>query len=395
MRTYDYEAQLTSFDNQKKAVQLSRKFYNYLKSKDMLEMYAFNNMATTFELAGQTDSAVYYYNAAIYWAKLHPEVDLSGSYESLSGVYAKLGHYRESAQALDSALKIFTRNTRRVQAEKIEELKALYQTEKKDQAIVSLQEATTLNRRIILQQRWFFAGGLVLVIMVSLYFYNNYRRKLLLEKNEKLTADNKRLRLEQKTLQLQLNPHFIYNSIANLQGLISQGEKDEASTYLFAFSQLMRSVLELNREEFIPLREEIETLESYIRLQQMRFRDVFEYRIETGSLELDDVLIPPMLVQPLVENAIEHGFKGMARQGNLWLRFTQREQHLEVSVSDNGQGLSNTKGPAKKSLSQSITRERLDVLFNREEVQAFLETEQNPEPGIGYRVKMSIPLVHV
>lgn len=395
MRTYDYEAQVSSYDDPQKAVELSRKFFNYLKSEGKLQMYAFANMATTFEKAGLMDSAVYYYKEATRWAKLYPEVDLSDTYESLSGVYIKQGHYREAVQALDSALKIFTRNTHRVQAEKIEELKARYQAEKKDQAIASLQQATNLNRRIILQQRWFFAGGMVLILLVSLYFYNNYRRRLLLEKNEKLSADNKRLRLEQKTLQLQLNPHFIYNSIANLQGLISQGEQQEASTYLSAFSQLMRSLLELNREELIPLREEIQTLESYIRLQQMRFRDVFEYRIETEGLEPDDVLIPPMLVQPLVENAIEHGFKGMAHQGRLWIKFTQSEHHLEVSVTDNGQGSPNNKGPVKKSLAQSITRERLDVLFNREGAQAFLETEQHPEAGIGYRVTMMIPLVHV
>jgi two-component sensor histidine kinase len=393
-RTYDYEAQLYAIDDPEKAVACSRKFFQLLKAHASLHPYVFNNLATSFEGNGQVDSAVYYYRKAIQWAERHPGVNLQTEYESLAGIYKKTGRYKEATHALDSAFAIYRRTTEYIQADKIEEIRAQYQSEKKDQAIAALQSTSLLSRKIIMQQRWFFAGGLFTCLIAGLYLYNGYRRKLLIEKNEKLSIENKRLKLEQKTLQLQLNPHFIYNCIANLQGLISIGQKAEASTYLSSFSQLMRSVLELNREEYILLREEIETLEHYIRLQQMRFANVFEYRVETGGVDIDEVLIPPMLVQPLVENAIEHGFMNMTEGGMLLVMFSSTEQHLQISVTDNGIGKAKTGSPPKKSLSQSITRERLDLLFNRRRPIAHLHSQPNPEPQKGYGVNISIPLIH-
>lgn len=395
IRTYDYESQIFSSERQfQKAVESSRKFFWFLKSHNMLQMYAFNNLATSFEYNGQLDSAIHYYKESIEWSKEKPETDLVWVYEGLAGVYRKTGDYRNATEALDSAMTIFIRNVENAQAEKIEELRTRYQTEKKDQAIASLRITERLNRKIISQERWFFAGGLVIMGMTGIYFYNRYRRKLLLEKNEKLSVENKKLRLEQKMLQLQLNPHFIYNSIANLQGLISSGETKEAVSYLRAFSHVMRSTLELNREDVIPLREEIEALENYIRLQQMRFKETFEYKIDTGNVDMETVLIPPMLLQPFVENAIEHGFKNINYKGKLRLSFRMEEDRLSIRIIDNGTGIVKTEKRLKKSLSQSIIRERLDILFNQQEHSAYFEI-QHPvtENGKGYQVNLYIPLL--
>ncbi len=395
MRTYDYESQFFAYEGQfQKAVESSRIFFRYLQSHNMLQMYAFNNLATSFEYNGQLDSAIHYYKESIEWSKEKPGTDLVWVYEGLGSVYRKKGNYKNAAEALDSAMNIFRRNVENAQAEKIEELRNRYHTEKKDQAIASLQTTQRLNRKIISQERWFFASGLIMMGMLGFYFYNQYRRKLLMEKNEKLLVENKKLRLEQKMLQLQLNPHFIYNSIANLQGLISSGEKKEASSYLRAFSNVMRSVLELNREDLIPLREEIEALENYIRLQQMRFKETFEYSIDTGNVDMETVLIPPMLLQPFVENAIEHGFKNIDYKGKLRLSFTRMEDQIHISIEDNGRGIIKTGKSLKKSLSQSIIRERLDLLFNQQEPSAYFEAKHPvTENGKGYEVNLYIPLL--
>lgn len=395
MRTYDYESQISSSEGQfGKAVENSRLLFDYLKSHDILQMYAFNNLATSFEYNGQMDSAIHYYKEAITWSRQHPNTDLLWVYESLAEVYQKERDYKNATWALDSSIRIFGRNVDNAQAEKIEELRTQFQTEKKDQSIASLQATGRLNRKIISQQRWFFAGGLVITSMIGLYLYNRYRRKLLQERNEKLLIENKKLRLEQRVLQLQLNPHFVYNSIANLQGLICSGDKREAAAYLRAFSHVMRSTLELNREDVIPLKEEIEALENYIHLQQMRFKEAFEYIIETGDIAMEAVLIPPMLLQPFVENAIEHGFRNIDYKGNLRLSFIQKEDQLHISIYNNGTGVEKAGTSLKKSLSQSIIKERLDTLFNQEKRLAYFEARPEiMENGKGYLVNLYLPLL--
>jgi len=394
-RTYDYESQLYSLKKQPgRALESSRKFFNYLKQHNLLRKYAFNNMATTFIRNRQPDSAIYYYGLAIQWARQHPGSDLFSEFQGLAEVYRFKQDYKNAAIALDSAINIFGRNTAAIEAEKIEELHTRYQTEKKDQAIASLQTTNRLNRKLITQQRWIFLAASLLLGTLALIVYNTYRRKLLVAKNEKLSAENRKLLLEQKALQLQLDPHFIYNAVANMQGLISSDKKKEANAYLVTFSSLMRNMLELNRQDLISVGEEIGALENYIRLQQMRFEHAFAYRIDTNGLDTEALLIPPMLVQPFVENAIEHGFKNIAYQGMLDITFTAEAVQLHICVSDNGAGPDTQDPSAKKSLSGSIIGERLDVLFNRKEKIAYFNTQSHTAAnGKGYRVDLYIPLI--
>jgi hypothetical protein len=249
-----------------------------------------------------------------------------GVYGGLNETYWSMGDCQNAHIALDSVLQIYARNTEAIQATKIEQIHTRYETEKKDQAIASLQTTNALNEKIITQQRWIFAAAGLLLLIVLLFMYNLYRRRLLTEKNENLLLENKRMALEQKTRQMQLNPHFIYNAIANLQGLIGGGKKQEANAYLVSFSQLMRNVLELNRHEMISLEDEITSLKNYIELQQMRFANMFDYRIDVQNLDTEAIMIPPMLLQPFVENAIEHGFKNIGYKGQLQISFRRHRR---------------------------------------------------------------------
>lgn len=276
----------------------------------------------------------------------------------------------------------------------MEELHTQYQTAKKDQAIVGLQLNNELNKKVITQQRWIFVVICILLAIIAISIYSAYRQKLLREKNEKLLIENKRLLLEQKTRQMQLNPHFIYNAIANLQGLIRSDKKTEANAYLLAFSKLMRNILELNRHDLIPLDDEINSLKNYIKLQQMRFENMFEYSVDTGNLDIESLLIPPMLLQPFVENSVEHGFKSIGHKGNLTIRFRQEQTQLIITIDDNGAGkkVETYSPPEKESLSRIIIQERLDILFNKTDRQAYFEAGPKPQ-GMGFLVIVSIPLL--
>ncbi|MBC9930626.1 tetratricopeptide repeat-containing sensor histidine kinase [Chitinophaga qingshengii] len=395
-RTYDYEAQLYAYqENYGKAVVAAKRYFNYLQTHQLLHKTAFNNLATSFVRNHQTDSAIYYYKAAILWAGAQPErMNLLPEYQGLHEAYKQKGDYEHALDALLTAFNIYGHNMQAIEASKIEELHTQYQTEKKDQAIAALQMNNELNKKVISQQRWIFVAVCILLAIIAFYIYNVYRQKLLKEKNEKLEIENKRLLLEQKTRQMQLNPHFIYNAIANMQGLISSDKKREANAYLVSFSKLMRNVLELNRHDLIPLEDEIGSLKNYIELQQMRFEHAFAYQIDTEDTDVDAILIPPMLVQPFVENSIEHGFKSIDYPGMLTISFRQEQTQLVICIDDNGAGeKAKTHGPReKKSLSRIIVQERLDLLFNKANRQAYFEV--GPKTGEqGFRVVIYLPLL--
>lgn len=397
MRTYDYESQLYAFKGQtKEALSKSRAFFEYFARHNMLSTYWFNNLATSFSRDGQIDSAIYYYNKGIQWsAQFDPNVSLLPFYNGLRDMYEMKGDYKNAMLASDSALQIHTRNTARIQNEKIEAINAQYQTEKKDQLIAALNATNALNRKIIFQQRWISISIAILLAILGLYLHNNYKRKILKEKNDKLQIENKRLLLEQKTSQMQLNPHFIYNAIANLQGLISSDNKVKANNYLVSFSKLMRNFLELNRNEYITLSEEIGSLKNYIHLQQMRFEDKFAYDINTGDLDIEAIMIPPLLLQPFVENSIEHGFKNINHYGMLYIDFNTNADQLCIKIIDNGGGLQPKQTQLitpKKSLSKVIVQERLDVLFNQAGKKAWFETSTREDLS-GWVAQITIPLI--
>lgn len=223
------------------------------------------------------------------------------------------------------------------------------------------------------QKWWFYAGILTaLLLLIALIFrsrVNQIRRRAATEK-ERLETENTLLQLEQKALQLQMNPHFIFNALAGIQGLISKQDQKTARYYLAKFGKLMRAVLENSRSEKITLEDEIELLENYLALESFSRGNSFDYEIEVQeNCEPGSTEIPPMLLQPFVENAIIHGVATADRRGVIKLSFAETpEGRLRCTIEDNGIGrtkaaeLKNIQGKTHKSLALTVTRERLEML---------------------------------
>lgn len=402
MRTIDYEAQLDlATGRPEHAVKKFRVFYNYLKSKDKLRFYVFHNLAEGFLKLNLPDSTIKYIKMSEEkkgWDEVNISSELS-ILNLLSEAYLMKGDYKGAylakARQHNESIKITTE----MQKEKIEELITKYETRKKDQDIKILKETNILSSKLLSQQRWIFFISFLFLALVLLFTYKIYKEQLLKAKHNQLINENKQYVLEQKNRQNQLNPHFIYNAIANLQGLIGAVKTKEANRYLMALTRLIRDILELNRHDFITLEQEVRSLKNYILLQKMRFNDIFDYRIDTDDLEVDNLLIPPMLVQPFVENAIEHGLKNLAcRGGMLKIDFYVEDDYLIVCITDNGIGVKekHTAKNEKTSLSQVITEERLTLLYTDVQNKASLNTYPNYSPsGDGYQVKMSLPLKYM
>jgi tetratricopeptide (TPR) repeat protein len=200
--------------------------------------------------------------------------------------------------------------------------------------------------------------------------------------------------LKQKLLLSQMNPHFIFNSVDNIQGLIVNGQDREAVSYLTKFSKLTRQILEHSRENYILLSEEIEMLSNYLSIQRLLYNSSFEFTIRTdGDIDPDALLVPPMLTQPFVENAVKHGIRNKKEGGVIEVRYFNGENGLLFEVKDNGAGLAESSAD-HKSLSTQITRERLAVIAPERNliIETGNITEENAVKGAVTR--FALPYIH-
>ncbi|MDC6404762.1 MULTISPECIES: histidine kinase [Maribacter] len=183
--------------------------------------------------------------------------------------------------------------------------------------------------------------GLLLTGLAAFFFYRS---------NQQQKFANNLLAL--KSLRSQMNPHFIFNALNSVNNYISKSDERSANRYLSDFSRLMRSVLENSEEDFIPLTKELELLELYIKLEHSRFPDKFDYVLQVDeNLDVSTFQIPPMLLQPYIENAIWHGLRYKEEKGRLEVKVqAKNEKELEILVSDDGIG--RTKSAELKTVNQ-------------------------------------------
>jgi len=200
------------------------------------------------------------------------------------------------------------------------------------------------NRSIIL-----LVSIITLSLIASLLFR---QRKLRFEKQE--------LRMQQRLLRSQMNPHFTFNTLAAIQNKLKT-DKEKASSYLLKFSRLLRVILENSMQNYTQLFKEIESLKKYMDLQLFRFPNKFNYTIDLVDLEEDDLIfIPPMLIQPFVENSIEHGFAGIEYQGSIKILLVKEGKFIKCIIEDNGQGISEKQINSKESASIQLISDYIE-----------------------------------
>ncbi len=245
---------------------------------------------------------------------------------------------------------------------------------------------------------WFYLLEILLVIS-SVIFIIKFREK-------KIKEQNRFLILEQKLLRSQMNPHFIFNSLSSIQSFIFENNPVEAGSYLSRFAELIRSILYNSREEFITLEKEVQTLTNYLDLQKLRYDNKFDYEIDIDPLlDIDTVSIPPMMAQPFIENAIEHGIKHLDHPGLINISFMLLDETILFIVEDNGIGihaakkLNNIKAKEHQSLATIITRERIEILNKgQKNKKYYMEIKDSIDLGgnvKGTRIKFIIPFVKI
>ncbi len=200
-----------------------------------------------------------------------------------------------------------------------------YDIEEKERALLQSQLS---RQRIII-------GLLTVLLLASLVFFYFLRKNI----REKQRAHQ---RLLLKSLRTQMNPHFIFNALNSVNSFIAQHDEKAANKYLAEFSRLMRKVLDHSQKDFIPFEEEMELNELYLRLEHFRFRDQFEFSFENNA-HAPDLEVPPMLIQPFIENAVWHGLRYKEGKGHLSVRVGQDATHVTVTIEDDGIGRERSK----------------------------------------------------
>jgi LytS/YehU family sensor histidine kinase len=172
-----------------------------------------------------------------------------------------------------------------------------------------------------------------------------------------------------QALRAQMNPHFLFNCLNSINRFILKNETESASDYLTKFSKLIRMVLNNSKQKYITLNEELDCIELYIQLEQLRFKNSFRYKIKCeGDTDADDILVPSLLLQPFVENAIWHGLMYKEGAGNLDIHVLPKDEILECIITDNGVGrkaaseFENRSAAKYKSMGLQITKERIALL---------------------------------
>ena len=244
------------------------------------------------------------------------------------------------------------------------------------------------------QQTFLFKGivigliGLSLAALVLLAKLVRQRRKMRIEQ-----FNREKLNFELRSIRSQLNPHFIFNSLSSIQGLINKDEIAAANLYLSEFGSLLRETLAVSDKDFTDLGREIGVLETYLRLEQLRYG--FRYEILTDeNVPVSGTEIPAVLLQPLVENAVKHGAAGQQEKGSIRVRFSRENTNFIVRVEDNGRhwipaGQNDETGGDGKTTGYGlkITRDRIRVLNQLSKDSSIILTI-TAEPGAGTMVKL-------
>ena len=314
--------------------------------------------------------------------KVEAKSNLRDGYQLLSDIYEKSGdkdkanlYYRKYSELKDA-----------LKTDQFKQKLKLYKVEEEE------KRKTGAIQQLKKEKQWLSIGIILLATTVASFLAfilvqrKSLERKKLLQQQDLALKDaenEKRIAgLEMMALRSQMNPHFIFNCLNSINRFVLRNDTEAASGYLTKFSKLMRMVLENSKQVLIPLEEEVKCLELYIQMEQFRCKNAFTYYIKYhDGVNTEEAMIPPLLLQPFVENAIWHGVNPKEGDGKIGIEFFQKEEALYCVIRDNGIGrkkaseLRSQLSQNHKSMGLQITKERLAIMEEPQSKESPVEIE--------------------
>ncbi len=360
-----------------------------------------------YSLAANTLTSLERYDEALaYFNMLERQPDLSQTarqslYYGLARVHEILSNYKAALEYYTKYRKVTDSLVTERSKQEMKELSVKYETESTKRENLRLKVQSDLQKRLLEERRIFLImmcciTFLIAIIAILLLTMLSNKSKV----NERLNDLNRDLviareRMEIKALLAQMNPHFIFNALQSIQEFIVKGDKESSNRYLATFGSLIRANLESSDKEFLPLHAELKMVQSYVELESLRLDKPLEFDVHlSDGLDEYNTLVPPMLIQPFVENGIWHGIIPSSEEvGKIQLHIDQVEDHLHYTLYDNGIGYNGPRGiqlteGANDIHGMDITKARLAALWVKEERDAAFQIITNP----GTKVSFNVPI---
>ncbi len=295
----------------------------------------------------QFDSAKYYYQKSLSISKT--KEDSIKAYDAFLNLSARNHDNKEIVW-------LSKKDSLQLQLEKEKNIQKIKLLEKNHKLNMEKIELELKNQKLKKNLRLYWLIGItVFLFLISIF---------LIYRNKNLKTQKEKIKLEKKLLRQQLKPHFIFNSLAALQKTLIYDSPVKAISYLSNFGNLMRKNFEFVNREEIPLKQEIELLENYIELQNIKLEKAIDFRINISSkINPKKVLVPPLLLQPIIENSIEHGFRDIDYQGKIFINIFKKNDLLCFEIVDNGRGLSKIKD-SEEEHALDIIKKRIKIFNN-------------------------------
>ena len=340
---------LEQSDSLKTAKQYYQKAIDINQSTNRLNSSPLRNLGYVFFMEKQYKQCDSLYLKAL---KIEEEAGRLALQKEIYGVLLESAisskNYKNSTKYITKKDSINDLITQAENVEKIKLIKDQYNLINKEKELSQEKNSNTKNKVL-------FAILIGLLLFLVLYIFQR-------NKNSKLKLNQEKLILEQKVLQTQMNPHFIFNALTAIQKTIFDNDPIKSASYLSKFAKLIRQNFEFVSKKEIHLSEDLDALKNYIETQQLRFENKFDYAITVDkNIDASYIKIPPMLLQPFVENAIEHGLKPKPEKGHLEITITKEKELLCFKIIDNGVGLSKDIKNTDREHAIDIFKKRLQL----------------------------------
>jgi tetratricopeptide (TPR) repeat protein len=336
----------------------------------------------SLEIARQLHSAEWQSNA---WESLYKVYEKQRQYDKALEAYRQFILFRDSVSN-EEKRSVLTRKEMQFDFER-KEVATKADHDKKDALAVA-----EINRQRLIRKG--LVIGVAILLLAGFSSFVLYKRRRDAEELKKEADLKARMSdTEMKVLRLQMNPHFIFNSLNSVSDYISRHETTTANYFLSKFAKMMRRVLENSEKKEITLAEDLQVVETYIQLESLRLRHELRYEINIDpGIDPEVTLVPPLIMQPFIENSILHGLSGKTCSGKISIHIVRADGMIHYIVEDNGIGRKEAGKHAaagKQSMGLRITLDRIDIINQTKGVKAGVEIVDLSE---GTRVEVKLPL---
>ena len=357
---------------------------------------ALNNLAWAHFYLGNYDQAEKYNKLSLVVSKeLNGVQWQSESWNALYANYEKQHKYGQALEAYKNYILLRDSVSGDEKRQDLARKEVQYQADKKAAVLKAENEARISQQRIT--RNAIIAGSIILLLggMISFVFYKRKRDAVTRQNEAELKAEISET--EMKALRSQMNPHFIFNSLNSISDYISKNNTAVADEYLTKFAKLMRLVLENSDQKEVPLARDLNALELYMQLEALRMKNKFSYKIIVDeTIDPENTLVPPLILQPFVENSIWHGLAKKEGPGKIIVSIKKEDSMINCIVEDNGIGRRQTgdvtalkDNTGRRSLGMKITKERIDILNKVKKASAMVQLTDLAQ---GTRVEVRLPL---